>query len=131
MSTWQIILLVFLFFLVSLFFSFSRKPSKKRMVMRLVSVVLFIFIVVVGYMFTEMFKEAKKCPDSGKYFYENKGELCYSSLNINGYIKDKLKIDVNKFVIIDNNSAIFNTINNAQYSLSYDDADGMKIRPLN
>lgn len=131
MSTWQIILLLVFVFLVSLCFSFSKKPSKKRTLMRVVSVFILISFVVVGYMLNSALKDVRKCPDSGKFFYESKGELCYSTTNVNSMVTDKLKININKFVIMDRNSAIFNTVDNVQYSLSYDESDGMMIRPLN
>lgn len=131
MSLWNAILLGSVFFLFSVFYSFKKEPSVFRSLMRFVAVAVIVVASYYGYIFKGMIDQSRNCNDKTKVFYESNGELCYSVVNIKEIVNKNANLEVNKFVIINDKVAIFNTPLNEQYEIKYVDGVGLKTRLLN
>lgn len=131
MSLWNAILLGSVFFLFSVFYSFKKEPSAFRSLMRFVAVSVIVIASYYGYVFKGMIDQSRNCNDKTESFYESHGELCYSVVNIKEVVNKNSNLELNKFIIINDKVAVFNTPLNEQYEIKYVDGVGLKTRLLN
>lgn len=78
-----------------------------------------------------MVEQSRNCPDKAEVFYESKGDLCYSVVSVNVIAKKNSMLEINNFIIMGKDVAIFNTPNNEQYEIKYIEGVGLKTRRLN
>lgn len=131
MSLWNAVLLGSVFFLFSVFYSFKKEPSVFRSFMRFFAVAVIVVASYYGYVFKGLMDQSRNCNDKTESFYESNEDLCYSVVNIKEVVNKNARLEINKFIIINDKVAIFNTPLNEQYEIKYLDGVGLKTRLLN
>lgn len=124
------LIILFVLFLVCLYQSFSKTPSIKRKIMRLVAAISSIILISVFYLLHGYFTDIEKCSQTANEFYGNKETLCYGVMNINSSVSAKKNITIQSFKIIDSNRAFISSTVGDIYELDYINGEGMTVSKM-
>lgn len=131
MSTWQTLLFFFFVFLVALFYSFKKEPSRKRTVMRFIAIGIAVCAGIISFILYNKMQELKGCPSDVNNFYAKNGTLCFSYQNVSRMLNEQRQIEISSFRIVNSNLVIIETPNNGRFKITKGSGqDSFYINPL-
>lgn len=130
MTIWTMFYLAIFVFIITIYFSFKINPSKKRTLIRIVSVTVFSLIVASIYFIASVLYELSACPYDDNKFYGHNGVLCHGVINANEAIKTKYNITLKGFVIFGDDRAVLRGEGNEPYGAVYIKDEGIRVEPI-
>ncbi|MBK5146001.1 hypothetical protein I2494_20240 [Budviciaceae bacterium BWR-B9] len=130
MTVWQIFLVLILLFLISIIFSFKKKPSKLRTFMRVLAVLMLIAGISIFFLFKNKMEEVRKCPNNVESFYAKDEVLCFGYENISSLLMSQRQLEMSNFRIINENLVITDTPHNGAFQIIKNEKDsGFSVIP--
>lgn len=130
MTIWTMFYLAIFVFIITIYFSFKLKQSKKRTIIRFFSVTVFSLIVISICFIGNVLYEFSACPYDNNKFYAQDGVLCYGVINASESIKVKYNISLKSFVVFGDDRVVLSGDDNKPYGAIYIKDKGITIEPI-
>ncbi|MBK5075086.1 hypothetical protein I2492_18880 [Budviciaceae bacterium CWB-B4] len=130
MTVWQMMIASVFIFLIAIVLSFKKTPSKLRMVMRILAILMIIAGVSIFFMFKNKMEEVRACPSNVVSFYAKDGVLCFGYENVSNLLMDQRQLEISDFKIVNDKLVITSTPHNGDFQIRRNDNNsGFSIVP--